>query len=298
MLNSCGKKDNSETDKETPKAIVTVVSIDKRNSNDTLFFNASSVYNNKVTVQSPIGGYLSSTMVVNGMNVSKGDFLFEVVTKEYNALKSENGLLDTLDLGNRAGKIHILAPAYGQISDLVFKQGQYVQEGNAICSIIDLSSLVFKLYVPLEDRAYVKNGSSCTILLPDGQLIPGRITNMLAKTEINTQTETYYLKPSSSLKIPEGLNVKAFIVKGAGEESQFIPKDAVLSNETLTKYWVMKVINDSTAVKIPVDVGRTSGNDIEIKKPEFYPEDRIVLSGNYGLPDTSGIYINSEKEEK
>lgn len=298
VFHGCGKKENIETSNITPKAVVTVVNIEKKSIRDTLFFNASSFYNNKATVQSPITGYLSSTKVVNGMNVSKGDFLFEVVTKEYNALKSETGLLDTLDIGIHAGKVHVLAPSNGQVSDLIFHQGQYVQEGNAICNIIDLSSLMFKLYVPLENRAYIRTGNPCNVLLPDGQIIPGKINNLLAKTEINTQTETYYLRTASALKMPEGLNVKAFIVKQNNEEAQMIPKNAVLSDETLTKFWVMKVINDSTAVKTPVEVGKTFGNEIEIHKPEFSPGDKIVATGNYGLPDTSNIYINTEKEEK
>lgn len=294
----CGGKENTQNMEMTPRAIVTAVNVEKKNINDTLFFSASSVFNNKTTVQSPVAGYLSLMKISNGMNVSKGDFLFEVVTKEYNALQTSPGLLDTLDLRNNAGKVHILAPARGQIADLNFSQGQYVQEGNALCTIIDLSSILFKLYVPVENRAYVKNGISCGILMPEGQIISGRISNLLATTEVNTQTETYYVRTSNAVNIPEGVNVKAFLVISRGAETQILPRSAILSNETLSEFWVMKIINDSTAVKTSVTPGKITGDEIEILKPEFLPEDKIVISGNYGLSDTALVSISTEKEVK
>jgi hypothetical protein len=77
-----------------------------------------------------------------------------------------------------------------------------------------------------------------------------------------------------------------------------LPKGAVLANETLDKYWVMKLANDSTAVKIPVRTGITSGEMIEILEPQFSREDKILLSGNYGLPDTALVTIQTEKDEQ
>jgi multidrug efflux pump subunit AcrA (membrane-fusion protein) len=294
----CGGKDNSENPELTPRANVVAANIERKSVNDTLFFNASSLFNNKAVVQAPITGYLSSMRISNGMNISKGDFLFEIVTKEFNALQSSPGLLDTLNLQNNAGKVHILAPAYGQITDLNFRQGQYVQEGNALCTIIDLSSILFKLYVPVENRAYVKNGISCGILMPGGQVINGRVTNLLATTEINTQTETYYVKPLNAVNIPEGVNIKAFIVIHRSGETQILPRTAVLSDETLSEFWVMKIINDTTAVKITVKPGKIIGNEIEITKPEFSQDDKVIITGNYGLPDTALVSISTEKEEK
>jgi hypothetical protein len=53
----------------------------------------------------------------------------------------------------------------------------------------------------------------------------------------------------------------------------------------------MKVINDSTAVKIPVTKGIENEKEVEILEPKFVPTDRILLTGNYGLPDTASIII-------
>ena len=72
----------------------------------------------------------------------------------------------------------------------------------------------------------------------------------------------------------------------------------MLSNETLDEYWVMKLINDTTAIKVPVKIGTVNKEIIEIISPKFSAEDKIVTSGNYGLPDTAFVNITIEPDEK
>jgi hypothetical protein len=52
-------------------------------------------------------------------------------------------------------------------------------------------------------------------------------------------------------------------------------------------FWVMKLVNDSTAVKINVTVGLKNNETIEILEPIFASGDRILSKGNYGLADTA-----------
>jgi uncharacterized NAD(P)/FAD-binding protein YdhS len=53
----------------------------------------------------------------------------------------------------------------------------------------------------------------------------------------------------------------------------------------------MKVVDSSTAVKVPVTKGLETNGQIEIVSPAFTATDEIVLTGNYGLPDTATIKI-------
>ncbi len=62
-----------------------------------------------------------------------------------------------------------------------------------------------------------------------------------------------------------------------------LPKPAILGNETQTEFWVMRLINDSTAVKIPVKIGIENFGEVEITDPVFQSSDKILFSGNYGL---------------
>ncbi len=56
----------------------------------------------------------------------------------------------------------------------------------------------------------------------------------------------------------------------------------------------MKLLNDSIAIKVPVDKGFENDEEIEITGSDLIPSDRIILTGNYGLPDTAKIYIQQE----
>jgi hypothetical protein len=53
----------------------------------------------------------------------------------------------------------------------------------------------------------------------------------------------------------------------------------------------MKLINDSTAIKISVSKGFENNDEVEITEPVFEISDRILLTGNYGLPDTARVTI-------
>jgi len=70
-----------------------------------------------------------------------------------------------------------------------------------------------------------------------------------------------------------------------------LPRAAVLSDETQTNFWVMKMADSVTAVKIPIKKGIETRERIEILSPVFSANDKIILSGNYGLPDTARVSI-------
>jgi hypothetical protein len=77
-------------------------------------------------------------------------------------------------------------------------------------------------------------------------------------------------------------------------EAISLPKQSVLSDETQTNFWVMKVIDSATAVKVPVTKGIEIDNKVEILSPVFSPTDKILFTGNYGLNDTARIKIIHE----
>ena len=53
----------------------------------------------------------------------------------------------------------------------------------------------------------------------------------------------------------------------------------------------MKMIDSATAVKVAVVKGVETGNRVEILRPQFSQTDKILLTGNYGLPDTARVRV-------
>ncbi|TFG42562.1 MAG: hypothetical protein E4H43_02965 [Bacteroidia bacterium] len=127
--------------------------------------------------------------------------------------------------------------------------------------------------------------------MPDNSSITGIIRGKLPEMNVQAQTISYLVKPVSSSRLPQNLIAVASIIKNSKENATVLPKPAILGNEALTEFWVMKLVNDSIAVKVIVKKGIETNNEVEITDPVFHPSDRVILTGNYGLPDTASIII-------
>ena len=56
-------------------------------------------------------------------------------------------------------------------------------------------------------------------------------------------------------------------------------------------FWVMQLINDSTVIKVEIEKGIESESSVEILSPGFSLQDRFVLTGNYGMEDSTLVKI-------
>jgi hypothetical protein len=109
--------------------------------------------------------------------------------------------------------------------------------------------------------------------------------------DIQSQTVEYIIRPSETGHLPANLIGTVSLVKSTSDNALVLPKEAVLGDETQTEFWVMKLINDTTAVKVLVTKGFENNNEVEITDPIFLSTDKIILTGNYGLTDTARIEV-------
>jgi uncharacterized NAD(P)/FAD-binding protein YdhS len=56
----------------------------------------------------------------------------------------------------------------------------------------------------------------------------------------------------------------------------------------------MKMADSITAVKVPVTRGLETSDKIEIISPRLTASDLILITGNYGLPDTAKVFIENK----
>ena len=150
---------------------------------------------------------------------------------------------------------------------------------------------MFQLNLPYEYHALAANHPSVSILLPDGRRLGGTVQAPLAGMSAS-QSEVYLVKPDRPPGIiPENLVVQVLLPKARRSATQVLPAACVLADETMQNFWVMKLLNDTTAVKVPVEIGVQTPTEIEIIKPPLTAQDRILSSGNYGLPDTATVTV-------
>lgn len=292
-LFSCKSKTADPAEEDVPAADaqtpVTVTTIRQNALTDYTDLNATSVYLLKSFVKANINGYLRQVNVQPGKYVSRGQLLFSLETKEARSIGNSINVLDSTFHFSGLGKIR--ATQSGYISQLNHQQGDYVQDGDQLAVIIDKSSFVFLMQLPYEMRADVKEHQSVDLTLPDGEKLKGEVTLSMPTVDTLSQTQGIVVRVKAMNNIPENLIAKARIVKAYSLHAQSLPKSAVLSNETQTDFFVMKLINPTTAVKIPVKKGIETKDCIEILSPTFAAADQIVLTGNYSLADTAKVKI-------
>jgi len=295
LLYSCGSKSaggDDEDAKVVSQTPVTVTSVSDSTLVDYIDLNATSTTLQKNFVKSNATGYIERADVQLGQNVSKGQVLFTVKTKESQTIGNTINVLDTTF--KFSGINRIKASASGYISAISHQMGDYVQDGEQLAIISDRSSFVFLMQLPYELRQYVKLGQNVDLTLPGGIKVAASVKSFMPSVDTVSQTQSIQLKANTNQEIPENLVAKARIVKSARTNTISLPKAAVLANETQTEFWVMKMLNDSTAIKVPVKEGIQSGDRVEILSPRFTPQDKIVLTGNYGLTDTAKVKITKQ----
>lgn len=284
--NTANSDEASMIDAKTP---VTITNINIEPIAETIDLRATSIFQKKVAIKANANGYIDNENINIGDEVSMNQLLFTIKTKEANAIANTPITQDTSL--HFSGVIKIKAQKSGIITTLNHLKGDYVQDGDQLGIISERSSLLFIMEVPFELHSYIKVNHECEIILPDNQSIKGEIVGALPLVDAVSQTQSFVVNPLTDLKLPENLNVKIRIIKNIKQKATVLPKSAILANETQTDFWVMKLVNDSIAVKVSVKKGIETHDKVEITEPAFGAGERIVFKGNYGLADTAKIII-------
>lgn len=291
LLCSCSsdqQQSDSANEKGTPVKITHPV---KADLTEYLNLNANTVFLNKEIVRATFQGFIDKIYKNIGDEVDKGDRLFLIKTRESAATDSMK-----IDLGDGLfkGAVTIRAQSNGILTELDYHDGDYVTDGEQIAIISDPSSLHINLNVPYQYSNMIEKHSQCEIILPDGRILGATIQKIIPAVDPNSQTQKYLLRLNQKVNLPENLNVNAKLPIEKAADALSVNRDAVLSNETMTDFWIMKLINDSTAVRVNIRKGIESDSLVQVLNPKLNLSDRIVYSGSYGLPDTAKVSVMNQ----
>ena len=270
---------------------VTVASVSNAPFNDSIELNAVSAFLQKSYVKANANGYLQSSDVYPGKYVEIGQPLFTLKTKEAQSIGNAIGQLDSSL--RFTGINTIKANQHGFITQLNHQSGDYVQDGEQLAVISDRNSFVFLLNLPYELRPAVLGKHAAELILPDGTRLTGTIGEIMPTVDSASQTQNVVIRISTTSAIPENLIAKVRILRTARPKAQSLPRSALLTDETETSFWVMKLLDSATAVKVPVKRGVETADRVEVLAPIFSPDDKILVTGNYGLPDTAKVKVET-----
>jgi len=297
LVLSCKHKEAAEEEEVSAEEVqtpVTVTTIETVPLVEYAELNATSSYLQTNAIKASTNGYINSINIRMGQKVGTGQLAFTLQTKEAHALGNTINKLDPSF--NFSGLIHVKSTVGGYVQELNHQVGDYVQDGEQLALLTDSRSFGFVLNLPYELRKYVSAGKSLDLELPDGDHLNGIVSSILPNIDSVSQTENILIRVNSKTAIPQNLIAKVRIVKTEKANAASLPKKAVLTDEAQTNFWVMKMIDSVRAVKVPVIKGMETTDRVEILRPQFSRDDKILLTGNYGLPDTARVKIVKGEE--
>lgn len=286
LLFSCKENQDTKQKNNSTKVQVKTTNIKEGYLPDYINLTGKTIYLKKNTILAPITGYITKVNIQQGDRVSKNKVLFSMQSQESYVLRNMDSL------SQKYGKIKIHTPSSGIINQLnVFKSPLFVDKGTQLCEIVDINSLFIQANLPFEFRKYAHIGNKCKIIFPDSSISRATFTKILPQMSEESQSVKILAKLNTNTFIPENMIVQILVDKSNKHKSQILPKNCLMTNPLMTKFWVMKLINDSIAVNIPVKVGNQTHTQVEILSPEFNKQDRIISEGAYGLADTVLVEI-------
>lgn len=292
VLFSCLKQSKTSTDDTYRYVNVKTARVIRTDIVAYATFNGISQFQKKEDIRSSVTGYVDYLPFKIGDRIKKGQVFALVNTKEQNALREAAKIDTTLQI--LASPIKVINNATGVITAVAIQSGDYISEGEVLATVVQPNSLVIQMNVPYGYHDRLKAGMPCKILTPSGQLLDAKITDRLPLIDPLTQSQAFILKLNND-DLPENLNVQVKIQDKEHKAVLCVPLEALQSDELLTDFWVMKVLDDTLAVKQKVIPLIRNDSLVEIASESLEEDDQVVTKGSYQLQDSTSIRVQSDK---
>jgi len=162
-----------------------------------------------------------------------------------------------------------------------------------LATISQPSSLVIQVNVPYNYENHIKIGTLCDVIFQNGKTIPAKITGSLPIIDAVAQSQTYLIALPNE-NVPENLNVIVKTIYREAPKALTVAHEALQTNELMTDYWVMKIINDTLAIKEPVTPLLKNDSLVQIQSKNIKVNDWVVTEGSYQMQDSTCVSIQKQ----
>jgi Cu(I)/Ag(I) efflux system membrane fusion protein len=205
---------------------------------------------------------------------------------------------------NTSGTPHvtIYASASGTVVDRKVTQGQYVNAGDTLFTVADLSQVWIKADVYEEQLPQIHSGQQVELTadsLP-GQTLHGRVDFIEPSENPQTRTVSVHVHVANPrMRLLPGMFVSATFVSAAAQSSIVVPRSAVLDTGTRKIVYLAKP--DGVFEAREVQVGAPN-QDLFPVSSGLVLGDKVVLNGNFLIDSQahlssgmSGLYGGSKE---
>lgn len=291
VFGGCASRQPVQEDEVSVKSDVKVSTPVIRPVSRFISFHGVTRYMQTNDIRSKLTGIIRQINCSVAGNITVNQPLFVIQPQEAAALQKSkfssqiiNGLSDT-----------VYAHLSGQIKNLNVQVGDFVQIGDVLASCVRANSMRIIAFIPIEQVSLLEKLKDCLVILPDGTSVEGRISGKLPFAESQDQTQAYIIETKKAIQLAEKINLNVQFTAEQIQAAMFVPESAVLGNEEQTIFWVMKLINDTTCIKVPVETGMKKDSLIQLTGSALTATDRVIVEGGYGLPDSARVQVVNKK---
>jgi len=195
------------------------------------------------------------------------------------------------------GYTEIHSPITGVITERAVWEGEMASAGTPLLTVMDVSRVVARANIPLEQAAALKVGDEAGIT-PGGGIeeVPGKVIVVSPAVDANTTTVQVWVEAvNPKERLRPGANVRVSIVAAKVPDAIVVPPAALLptaEGETV----VMVVGSDSLAHEKKVEIGIREPDKVQILSG-VAPGDQVITQGGLGLEDKTKVTIQKPGEK-
>lgn len=183
----------------------------------------------------------------------------------------------------------VRSPMNGVVADRPVNIGEMASSGSALFSIVDISQVVARANIPVQEASAMSVGDPATIS-GSGVTLSGKISVVSPAVDPNTTTLQVWVEaPNPGERMKLGLTVQIAVNIGDIKDATIVPTSALLASDEGGEK-VMIAGGDGLAHESKVETGVREGNKIQIVSG-VKPGDQVITEGALGLDDKAKIEI-------
>jgi len=185
----------------------------------------------------------------------------------------------------------VRSPGSGIVADRPLYPGDMAAAGTPLMVIMDISKVVARVNIPVDDATQIKVGQPATVTLNEGgPEYQGKVTVVSPATDPNSATVQVWIElPNPDRRLKPGASAHASIVTETIRNALLVPATAILPGEEGGQA-VIVVTPDKVAHKRNVQVGVRQGDKVQILNGVL-PGEEVVTVGGMGVDDKQKVRI-------
>ena len=187
----------------------------------------------------------------------------------------------------------IVSPIAGTVTQLLARQGTFVERSTSLLTIVDLSRLFMQVRVPSVHMAQLHVGAEVDVHItshPHG-VLRGAVARISGQADPATgDVDAFILVPNDNNLLRPGLACRGRVWLPEQADVLTVPVAAVADHAGTP---VVTVVRDKKAHEIEVKLGLQTRERVQVTEG-LSAGDWVITEGGYGLPEDCPVQVATE----